>query len=252
MGKRKADDVPAPPSGAKKHRKRVGRKPDDPSKPVWNQFQAIDSLFEEVEAILRSPSVITPSIPATSTIRKIPDLFTKKPRSSIFESPGRSQPLISAEPDTEELVRKTQRKMSLELENVSQKLDNLKSLVMVILGKISGLSETKVHSLQQELGELRGGSQQSIESMFEIILAKIRALKHHRHRKLQLSMSVWQKIKDGMAQVPERLKKAKAIISDLEDKVMSLQQKGDQLEKNRRLVEEKLQDLENYNRRSNL
>ncbi|KAJ1159796.1 hypothetical protein NDU88_000301 [Pleurodeles waltl] len=207
MGKRKADDVHAPPSGAKKHRKRAGRKPDDLSKPVRNQFQAIDSLFEEVEAIL-SPSVIAPFIPATSTIRKIPDLFTKKPRTPILsveadlhppplseaaiplpsmrltpsikaaecnqrrdslnlgsksvvpsdilcsnrfqllstssESPGCSQPLISAESDTEELVWQAQRKMSLELENVSQKLDNLKSLVMVILGKISGLSETKV------------------------------------------------------------------------------------------------------------
>ncbi|KAJ1105771.1 hypothetical protein NDU88_003176 [Pleurodeles waltl] len=72
MGKRKADDVPAPPSGAKK---RAGRKTDDPPKPIRNQFQAIDSLFEEVEAILRSPSIT-----ATSTIRKIPDLFIKKLR----------------------------------------------------------------------------------------------------------------------------------------------------------------------------
>ncbi|KAJ1172980.1 hypothetical protein NDU88_004822 [Pleurodeles waltl] len=229
MGKRKADDVPAPPSGTKKHRKRVGRKIDDPSKPIRNQFQAIDSLFEEVEAILRSPSVIAPSIPATSTIRKIPDLFTKKLRTPLLsveadlqppppplseaaipsppmrltssvevaecnqrrdslnlgsksvvssdilcsnrfqllstssESPGRSQPLISAEPYTEELVWKAQHKMSLDLENVSQKLDNLKSLVMDILGKISGLSETKVlcncksFSMNDHLPELIGG-----------------------------------------------------------------------------------------------
>ncbi|KAJ1156920.1 hypothetical protein NDU88_009637 [Pleurodeles waltl] len=215
MGKRKADNVPAPPSGAKKHKKRAGRKIDDPSNPIRNQFQAIDSLFEEVEAILRSPSIITPSFPATSTIRKIPDLFTKKLRTPLSEaaipsppmrltssveveeynqrrdslhlgsksvvssvilcsnrfqllptsseSPGRSQPLISVEPDTVEPVWQAQRKMSLELENVSQKLDNLKSLVMVILGKISGLSESKVlcncksFSTNDHLPELIGG-----------------------------------------------------------------------------------------------
>ncbi|KAJ1125315.1 hypothetical protein NDU88_003747 [Pleurodeles waltl] len=227
MGKRKADDVPAPPFGAKKHKKRAGRKIDDPSKPIRNQFQDIDSLFEEVEVILRSPSIIAPSIPATSTIRKIPDLFIKKLRTPLLsvevdlhpppiseaaissppmrptssvevaecnqcrdslllgsksvvssdilcsnrfqllstssESPGRSPPLISVEPDTEELVWQAQRKMSLELENVSQKLDNLKSLVMVILGKISGLSETKVlcncksFSTNDHLPELIGG-----------------------------------------------------------------------------------------------
>ncbi|KAJ1217124.1 hypothetical protein NDU88_004719 [Pleurodeles waltl] len=168
MGKRKADDVPAPPSGAKKHKKQAGRKIDDPPKPIRNQLQAIDSLFEEVEAILRSPSIIAPSIPATSTIRKIPDLFIKKLRTPLLsveadlhpppiseaaissppmrptssvevaecnqyrdslhlcsksvvssdilcsnrfqllstssESPGRSPPLISVKPDTEELV----------------------------------------------------------------------------------------------------------------------------------------------------
>ncbi|KAJ1210678.1 hypothetical protein NDU88_006040 [Pleurodeles waltl] len=227
MGKRKADDVPAPPSGTKKHRKRAGRKIDDPPKPIRNQFQAIDSLFEEVEAILRSPSIIAPSIRATSTIRKAPDLFTKKLRTPLLsveadlhhpplseaaipsppmrptssvevaecnqhrdslhlgsksvvssdilcsnrfqllstssESPGRSQPLISVEPDSEELVWQAQCKMSLELENVSQKLDNLKSLVMAILGKISGLSETKVLcncksvSTNDHLPELTGG-----------------------------------------------------------------------------------------------
>ncbi|KAJ1218372.1 hypothetical protein NDU88_005952 [Pleurodeles waltl] len=224
MGKRKADDVPAPPSGTKKHKKGAGRKIDDPPKPIKNQFQAIDSLFEEVEAILRSPSIIAPSIPATSTIRKIPDLFIKKlwtpflsveadlhpppisevaissppmrPTSSVevaecrdslhlgsksvvssdilcsnrfqllstsSESPGRSPPLTSVEPDREELVWQAQRKMSLELENVSLKLDNLKSLVMVILGKISGLSEMKVLcnckslSTNDHLPELIGG-----------------------------------------------------------------------------------------------
>ncbi|KAJ1212936.1 hypothetical protein NDU88_000579 [Pleurodeles waltl] len=227
MGKRKADDVPAPPSGAKKHKKRAGRKIDDPSKPIRNQFQAIDSLFEEVEARLRSPSIIAPSFPATSTIRKIPDLFTKKlltpllsveadlhppaiseaaipsppmrltssvevaecnqHRDSLHlgsksvvssdilcsnrfqllstssESPGRSQPLISVEPDTVEPVWQAQRKISLELENVSQMLDNFKSLVMVILGKISGLSEMKVlcncksFSTNDHLPELIGG-----------------------------------------------------------------------------------------------
>ncbi|KAJ1094446.1 hypothetical protein NDU88_007521 [Pleurodeles waltl] len=88
MGKRKADDVPAPPSGAKKHKKRAGQKIDDPPKPIKNKFQAIDSLFEEAEAILRCPSITAHSIPATSTIRKIPDLFIKKlqtPPLSEFE-----------------------------------------------------------------------------------------------------------------------------------------------------------------------
>ncbi|KAJ1100876.1 hypothetical protein NDU88_005951 [Pleurodeles waltl] len=226
MGKRKADDVPAPPSGAKKHKKRAGRKTDDPPKPIRNQFQAIDSLFEEVEAILRSPSITAPSIPATSTIKKIPDLFIKKLRtpslseadlhppptsedaisspsrrltssvdvaecnqlrdslylgsksvvssdilcsnrfqllSTSSESTGCSPPLISVEPDTEELVWQAQRKMTLELGIVSQKLDNLKSLVMVILDKISGLSERKALynrkslSTNDHLPELIGG-----------------------------------------------------------------------------------------------
>ncbi|KAJ1201087.1 hypothetical protein NDU88_004903 [Pleurodeles waltl] len=227
MGKCKADDVPAPPSGAKKHKKRAGRKTDDPPKPIRNQFQAIDSLFEEGEAILRSPSITAPSIPATSTIRKIPDLFIKKLQTPSFsveadlhppptseaaisspsrrltssvdvaecnqlrdslhfgskfvvssdilcsnrfkllstssESPGCSPPLISVEPDTEELVWQAQRKMTLELGIVSQKLDNLKSLVMVILDKISGLSEMnalcnrKSHSTNDHLPELIGG-----------------------------------------------------------------------------------------------
>ncbi|KAJ1151249.1 hypothetical protein NDU88_004033 [Pleurodeles waltl] len=47
MGKRKADDISAPHSGVKKHKKRASRKVDDPPKPTRNQFQAIDSLFAE-------------------------------------------------------------------------------------------------------------------------------------------------------------------------------------------------------------
>ncbi|KAJ1141723.1 hypothetical protein NDU88_008051 [Pleurodeles waltl] len=226
MGKRKADDVPAPPSGAQKHKKRAGRKIYVPPKPIRNQFQAIESLFEEVEAILRSPSITAPSIPGNSTIRKIPDLFIKKLRppplsveadlhppprleavisspstrptsnvdvaecnqlrdslhlgsksvvssdilcsnrfqllSTSSESPGSSPPLISVEPDTEELAWQAKCKMSLELEIVSQKLDNLKSLVTVILDKISGLSETnalcncKLLSMNDHLPELIG------------------------------------------------------------------------------------------------
>ncbi|KAJ1146931.1 hypothetical protein NDU88_013183 [Pleurodeles waltl] len=59
MGKRKADDVTAPPSGAKKHKKRAGRKIDDPPKPIKNQFQAIDSLFEPNKACLNSTQYVS-------------------------------------------------------------------------------------------------------------------------------------------------------------------------------------------------
>ncbi|KAJ1123947.1 hypothetical protein NDU88_002414 [Pleurodeles waltl] len=208
MGKQKADDISAPHSGAKKHKKRVSRKVDDPPKPTRNQFQTIDSLYEEVEAILRSPSITAPPTSATLTHRKIPDLCNKKARTphltvevdlhsppitqAVIPSPskrhipnaeavectqtkesphsgsktiissdipcsnrflalstssgnlGCSLPPFLAEPDIEEQDWLTQHKGALELAIISQKLDDLKSLVVVILENNSGLSDQRV------------------------------------------------------------------------------------------------------------
>ncbi|KAJ1116522.1 hypothetical protein NDU88_004732 [Pleurodeles waltl] len=80
MGKRKAADIPVPHSGLKKIKKRLSGKVDGHSNTSSNQFQAIDTLFEEVEAMLRSPSIPPPSILHTVSHKKIPDLFKKRPQ----------------------------------------------------------------------------------------------------------------------------------------------------------------------------
>ncbi|KAJ1088510.1 hypothetical protein NDU88_001667 [Pleurodeles waltl] len=78
MGKPKAANIPVPYSGAIKHKKRLRGKVDGCSNTSSNQFKVIDLLFEEVEAILRSPSITALPSPDTISHRKIPDLFKKR------------------------------------------------------------------------------------------------------------------------------------------------------------------------------
>ncbi|KAJ1203154.1 hypothetical protein NDU88_006948, partial [Pleurodeles waltl] len=81
----KADEVAVSQSRVKKPKKRSAGKMEGSSTTKLQQFKAIDSLFEEVEAILRSPSIVGPSRPDTTLSKKIPDLFKKKTQSHRIE-----------------------------------------------------------------------------------------------------------------------------------------------------------------------
>ncbi|KAJ1176729.1 hypothetical protein NDU88_001996 [Pleurodeles waltl] len=82
--------------------------------------------------------------------------------------------------------------------------------------------------------------------------AEIRVLKTTQAQETAALHEHLGKIEEGMAKVPGRLKEVEARILELEDKVESMQQEVIQLEKNQCPIKDKLLDLENYNRWSNL
>ncbi|KAJ1113468.1 hypothetical protein NDU88_001712 [Pleurodeles waltl] len=80
MGKRKAADLPVPSSGTKKSKKRLNSKMSGHPNNSSNPLEEIDTLFEEVEAILRSTSIPPPIRHDTISCKKIPDIFRKRPQ----------------------------------------------------------------------------------------------------------------------------------------------------------------------------
>ncbi|KAJ1179326.1 hypothetical protein NDU88_004560 [Pleurodeles waltl] len=79
MGKRKAVDAPTPLSGTKKLKKRSSNPATSVTYKGTNPLDDIDTLFEEVEAILKSKFHPLPmSINDTSGKGKIPEIFKKK------------------------------------------------------------------------------------------------------------------------------------------------------------------------------
>ncbi|KAJ1170569.1 hypothetical protein NDU88_002443 [Pleurodeles waltl] len=215
IGKRKAADIPVPHSGIKKHKKRLSGKVDGHSNTSSNRFKAIDTLFEEVEAMLRSPSIPPPSSLDTISHKNIPDLFKKRPQmpplavevdlhpppavkiltpspmkrfapcmefvecpevgvpappspevlvpvdipcsnrfsalSALSESPEHNLHTSPDEPGKGNSIlhslltqdRKAQPNGVLDLATISQKLDDLKSLVLLILNQFTGLLEQR-------------------------------------------------------------------------------------------------------------
>ncbi|XP_069075657.1 uncharacterized protein [Pleurodeles waltl] len=208
MGKRKADDVSVPQSRVKKPKKRSVGKVEGCPNTNLQQFKTIDSLFEEVEAILRSPSVTGLSTPDTIPPKKIPDLFNKKktqmhrievkadlhppphpqgvipslleispslvetngclsvegaphlrctsppptviPCSNRFSvlssdsvSPGHSQTLLVEGTDKDSLDGKMGNNEASQLTIISQKIDDVKCLLVSLMNKIAGLYDQK-------------------------------------------------------------------------------------------------------------
>ncbi|KAJ1141472.1 hypothetical protein NDU88_007803 [Pleurodeles waltl] len=94
--------------------------------------------------------------------------------------------------------------------------------------------------------------EQSTRKMFEVILSKIKDLKAKPAQEMEALHNHLAKIKEVMGKVPSRLKEAEDRISNLKYKVETMQWEVTQLKKSERLLEDKLHDLENYNRCSNL
>ncbi|KAJ1092042.1 hypothetical protein NDU88_005156 [Pleurodeles waltl] len=77
-----AADIPVPYSGTKKSKKLSTSKAIGHPNNSSNPLEAIDTLFEEVEAMLRSTTIPPPICNDTIRYKKIPDIFRKRQQMS--------------------------------------------------------------------------------------------------------------------------------------------------------------------------
>ncbi|KAJ1088530.1 hypothetical protein NDU88_001687 [Pleurodeles waltl] len=110
---------------------------------------------------------------------------------------------------------------------VSQNLNSNDEIIQRMVTRVVSVSNLS----QQALGDIGESPEQSIRSIFETILVETRELKIAKTHKIAAINERMEKIEEGVAQLPGRLKEEEARISKLEDKDESMQQEVTQKEK---------------------
>lgn len=88
--------------------------------------------------------------------------------------------------------------------------------------------------------------------MLVTILQELRDMKVSQAREISQLHDRLTKMEENLGNLPRRITEVEARVSALEDNIISMQKDLQVLNKNKCQVDSKLQDLENYNRRSNL